>query len=516
MSLDLALSIARSGLSHINRQIAQSAGNITNAGTEGYTAKTIAGAALTPTGIGSGVRSLEASREVDAALLSSLYAARGQAAAAAVRERLLERVEAAHGRIDGGDALGDAVAALRNSFVALRESPGEPALQAAAVNQADSVARRINTISSAITAARQEAHDGIVAEVDALNAGLREVARLSAMIQQEVMAGRSAADLEDRRDVAIGKLAEIIDISVVPKDDGTVLLVARGGMVLPQYTDRDAFSVDPASVGPGSHYGAGGTLPGVMLDGVDVTARLTGGRLGEYVRLRDETLPRQQAELDVAAAQIAQRFAAQGLSLFTGPAGDIPDPAAAYNDPAGGALGFAAVIRVNPDVAANPSLIRDGTHAVADDPTGPSAFEPNPPDGPASFSVLLDRVLDFTFGRVQRSPVGGAEVPHPGFATSGLGPDGTLTSNLVTPRTLEEYAALLTSSQTGERAAATAARGQAEAMRAGLEQRVTARSGVDVDKELAAMVVLQNSYAANARVLSTVQQMWDALFGAVR
>ena len=43
-----------------------------------------------------------------------------------------------------------------------------------------------------------------------------------------------------------------------------------------------------------------------------------------------------------------------------------------------------------------------------------------------------------------------------------------------------------------------------------------ARSGVDVDREVASMVELQNAYAVNARVVATVQAMWDALFGAVR
>jgi flagellar hook-associated protein 1 FlgK len=41
-------------------------------------------------------------------------------------------------------------------------------------------------------------------------------------------------------------------------------------------------------------------------------------------------------------------------------------------------------------------------------------------------------------------------------------------------------------------------------------------SGVDVDQEMAAMVMLQNSYAANARVMSAVQQMFEQLLGAVR
>ena len=49
-----------------------------------------------------------------------------------------------------------------------------------------------------------------------------------------------------------------------------------------------------------------------------------------------------------------------------------------------------------------------------------------------------------------------------------------------------------------------------------LEDKFGRRSGVDPDAEMAAMVALQNAYAANARVLGTVQAMWDSLLSAVR
>ena len=49
-----------------------------------------------------------------------------------------------------------------------------------------------------------------------------------------------------------------------------------------------------------------------------------------------------------------------------------------------------------------------------------------------------------------------------------------------------------------------------------LEEKFGRQSGVDSDAEMAAMVGLQNAYAANARVLGTVQAMWDSLLAAVR
>ena len=36
-------------------------------------------------------------------------------------------------------------------------------------------------------------------------------------------------------------------------------------------------------------------------------------------------------------------------------------------------------------------------------------------------------------------------------------------------------------------------------------------SGVNVDQEMTNLITLQNSYAANARVFSTVQQMFQTL-----
>jgi flagellar hook-associated protein 1 FlgK len=47
-------------------------------------------------------------------------------------------------------------------------------------------------------------------------------------------------------------------------------------------------------------------------------------------------------------------------------------------------------------------------------------------------------------------------------------------------------------------------------------KRRDAVSGVNVDEELASLVIFQNSYAASARVISTTQQMYDTLLSMIR
>ena len=130
MSLDLALSIARSGLAHVNRQLAQSAANVANAATPGYTRKVVQGEASVAGTLSAGVRSAEAARAVDTALVTQMNAARASTDAAAIRARLLEGVEVAHGAT--GESIADLTAALGDAFVSLRGDPSDGVLQAAA------------------------------------------------------------------------------------------------------------------------------------------------------------------------------------------------------------------------------------------------------------------------------------------------------------------------------------------------------------------------------------------------
>lgn len=509
MSLDLAFGIARTGLQATQRALAQVSQNISNADTPGYTRKNLAPVAMQGPDRPMGVRLGEAQRVVDDALLAERDARGAEAAAAGLRERLLTGIEAAHGRPEDGDSLGDAVAGLRSAFIALRASPGEAGAQRNALLAAGTVATRFNEVAGAVVQAREQAQRGIGEEVARLNAGLRDIAALSNRIRADRSAGLSTADLEDQRDTALSSLSESLPVKALRQADGGILLVARGGLSLPLDPERDAFTTENAAIGPQAFHGAGGTLPGVRLQGVEVTSQLAGGRLGELIRLRDSTLPRYQAELDVGASALAARMDAQGLRLFTDGSGGVPDTGLAYT--AGGQLGFSNVMRVNPALTLEPRLLRDGTQDVAATAGGPTAFTRNPAGGPAGFTALLDRVLDHSLGETVRAGTAWAPLP-----SSGLGPDGQLSSPFLPPGSVEAYGAAVTGAQTSDRAAAAAERGRAEAMQRGLKARFQAQSGVDPDAEMAKLVQLQNAYAVNARVLNTAQQMWDQLLAAVR
>ena len=514
MSIDAALLIARSGLMHTQRALSNAADNVANAETEGYTRKRIVAEAVSVNGQGMGVRSLGPVRDVDTALVNEMNKRKSELAAAELRDSVLARIEEAHGDPAKGEGLGDLVGKLRSGFIELRHDPSQVVKQQAIVlNAAQNLTDRLNDLSRVVGEARQSAHDGILAEVKKINATVREIAELTRNIVERTGAGEAIADSEDKRDLALDRLSESIGFKAVRRENGGLLLLGAGGVTIPLSEKGDAFSVAPGVLAPAAYYGGAGTIPPIVLAGTDVTPLMSGGRLGEYLRLRDQTLPRYQAELDVAAAEIADRFEEEGLRLFTDPTGTPPalsgpDPNLPY---AGGAqIGFAGRIQVNAEVRAEVRKLRDGTHVQPPPPAVPW-FTPNPVGGPAGFTTLIDRILTNSFGasNSQGSNWGG-------FATTGLGPDGSLSSPFGMPQTIEQYGILVTATQASDSAAAGAAVETAKQLSDGLQARFTRQSRVDVDSEMASLIQLQNAYAANARVISTAQTMWDSLFGSVR
>jgi flagellar hook-associated protein 1 FlgK len=506
MSIDAALLIARSGLLHTQRALSNAADNVANAEVEGYTRKRIVGDAVSVNGQGIGVRSLGPMREVDTALTNEMNKRRSARSAAELRDNVLSRINAAHGDPAKAESIGDLVSKLRTSFVELRVDPSQVVKQQAVVlNAAQDIATRFNDVARVVVEARQATHDGIVQKVAQVNSTLREISVLRDDVVERTGAGMPTADVEDKLDVALTRLSDLLDVKPIRQANGGLLLLGAGGITIPIQKTGDVFSVSGAVIGSTSFYGGSGTIPPITMGGIDVTRQLIGGKLGESITLRDQTLPRYQAELDVAAAELADRFRAEGLRLFTDSGGTVPDPNLAY---AGSTqIGFANRIQVNSAVRADIRLLRDGTETLP----GPPSFTPNPVGGPAGFVTLIDRILSFTFGETSASGASWG-----GFATSGLGPDGTLSSPFGSPRTIEDYAALVTASQTSDSAAATSALETAKQFSEGLEARFNRESRVDVDSEMASLIQLQNAYAANARVMTTAQSMWTTLFESVR
>jgi flagellar hook-associated protein 1 FlgK len=520
MSLDAALLTAASGLRAATRSLAAVSNNVANADVAGYTRKVAPQQTLVADGIGMGVRTLERQRAVDTLLVDRLAQARATATASRERAEGLAEVDRLHGDPALGSQIGALTGALRDGFLTLSSQPQDASRQMVVVDAAASLAAEVNRVADGLVQQRQSAHDRLVDVVETANADLSELARLDEQIKRMTALGQSTAELEDARDRTLGSLAENVGLYPLRQADGGVLLYGSGGIVV---TPRSGarFELADATIGPRSAFdGASGDIPALLLrDGGpaaaprDVTGMLSESRAAALIDLRDGTLPRMQAELDMFAHSLATRFQQQGLALFTDATGAVPENV--LTPDATVLAGLAGQLTVNPAVLAEPRLIRDGTHDVlaADPEPRGEPFTANDPaaGGPEGFDALIGRILDHGFGTT-RAP-GVAHVAPP---QTGLGPLGDLSAGFGFPVALTDFAGTLVVQQSTARVAAESSADVAQSLQETLGQRVAQNSGVDVDAELALMLELQQAYAANAQVLAAADEMWRTLLSAVR
>ncbi len=506
MSLVDPLSIALSGIANTNRNLAVISQNIANANTPGYIHESHQQTALDAGGLPLGVRAGLTVRDLDAALQSQLATQNGAVGHDTTRSDALARIDQVQGKPGAGGDLTALVGKLRDSFATLLTDPASTPQQQAVVDQAQALTEQLHATAAAILQERQAAQDGMGADIRTLNSDLQAIGGLSRQIIQVRGVGGSTADLENQRDAAAQDASRLLGLRFITQPNGDMTVLTASGLQLP--TDGShGLALAPATLGAASFYPGGG-VPAVTLHGQDVTPSLTSGAIGAAVTLRDTTLPTYQGSLDEFAQTMATRFSAQGLTLFTDPGGTVPTAAAVAPRQAA-YVGFAGTITVNPAVLAQPGLVRDGTSPIA--AGGASAFAPNPPGGPAGFTTMITRVLDFAFtaaiapGTAQPAPV-----------LTAMGPNGTLSSPIASPSGLGAFATALLAGQAADAAdAGNTATASGDTQKA-LQQALAQSSGVNMDTELAQMVQLQNAYAANAKIITTMQSLWTQLLQSVQ
>jgi flagellar hook-associated protein 1 FlgK len=507
LTLDSALWIASSGVANINNQLALVSHNVANAGTASYSVETGTQQALTADGTGMGVVTGAATRVTDAALQSDLLQQNATVAGLQTTQTALSAIDTVSGTPGDGNDLGSLLNNLQNQFSTLLNDPDNATQQSEVVATATTLTQSINTLGNTYTTQRQQAQDSIVSEVTQVNTTLGTIGSLSDQIMAAQAAGQSTADLENQRDAQLSSLSQLVNINVLSQSNGDVLITTTSGTELPIHGNSDPLSTSDTNVEPGDYYPGGG-IPAITLGGADITDSLQGGQLGANITLRDTTLPSYQGQLDEFSETLAQRFSAQGLTLFTDASGNVP--ASGGTPVQSGYVGFSADIQVNPSVQSDPSLVRDGTNAITGNADGASAFTPNPTDGPSGFTTLITRVLDNTFGADVQT---GVAQPSPNV--TGLGPSGTLSASYVAPPTLSSFATALVSAEATDSDNASTQLTTEQTVQSGLSSRLSSETGVNMDAEMTQMITLQNAYNANAKVMSTVQSMFSALLQAV-
>ena len=329
MSLDIARSIAFSGLSSTSVQISVTSSNISNADTTGYTKKTANQSSSVTNGVGTGVTVTGITSTVDKLLLKSLVSATSDLGSADTTNTYLTSLEKLYGSTSStdssstGTSLANSIASLESALSSLASTPSSASLQSNVVSALDDVTSQLRETSSSIQKLRSNADQDISSSIDDVNTDLQNIADLNAEIKQTAAAGQSTADLEDQRNTALQDVASKMNVNYFTASNGDLQIYTTTGQALVDSSAHKISYTAAANVSSSTTYTAGSSSSGfsaISVNGVDITSQITGGDIGALITLRDKTLPAAQSQLDQLATQLASAVNTVSNSASTVPA----------------------------------------------------------------------------------------------------------------------------------------------------------------------------------------------------
>ena len=479
MSMTSALNNALTGLNASARMTEVVSSNLSNALTDGYGRRSVSLSSVQVGGRGGGVRVDAINRFVDAGILADRRLADSALSGHERSADMLLRLEHALGGADDAASLNARLAAFERALISASADPASETRLANIVARLEDVALTLNENNRTIQAMRQDADAAIGRDIDVLNANLRQVEALNTDILRLNGTGRDPSSLLDARQRAIDSIAEIVPVRELTRDNGTVaLMTTNGTMLLDSKANQFGFQKTPTITADMTF--ASGALQGITLDGApigttDGIGRLGGGSLGAAFALRDQTLVEAQAALDGVAADLMARLQdpANDATLAPGDVGLLTDE--------GGVLdlsdlpGLAGRIAVNPAIlplsGGEGRLLRDGLGAAV----------PGPPGDATQLNAWIASLGSF------RADVPGAAL-H-----SAAGRMANFASDVGATRLAAEEKLSFSSARWDTLREAELA------------------DGVDTDVELQTLLLVEQAYAANAKVIQTVDFMMQRL-----
>ncbi len=484
MSISGAMHAALSGLSTTARGAEVVSTNIANAQTEGYGRREMQVAVRELGATSQGVRVAGIIRHSDPVAISDRRLATAGSGARTVTSDFLKRIETVVGTPDSDTSINARIAAFERALIEATSRPDSEARLASVAQTAKSLATQIGIAAAEVQSQRAVADDNIADDVERLNKALAQVADLNTKILANVGTGRDASGLMDQRQQVIDSIDEIVPLREVPREGGKIALFTTGGAVLLDGTAAQ-LSFTPVGVITPDMTLASAALSGITINGQAIpTAHegglLSGGSLTAHFALRDELAPQMQQKLDAIARDLVERFADPALDATRAPgdAGLFTDFGNAF-DPAD-EEGLAQRLRLNH--AADPTnggalwRLRAGLGATTQGELGNAA-------------LLNDLATALTN---QRNPVSG------NFAVGARSYD-TLVADMVSGIAAARLTAEAETSFSVSRL---------DALRT-----VELADGVDTDQEMQTLLLIEQAYSANARVIKASSEMIDTLLG---
>jgi flagellar hook-associated protein 1 len=347
---------------------------------------------------------------------------------------------------------GDIGTAMSNFFSSLSQLSTDPtnlALRQGVLTAAGNMATAFNNTANSLTQQQSSLDLQVSQDVSQVNTLTGQIAALNNEISQMEGVNQDPSALVDQRDVLIGQLSSLIDVSTIQSDNGLTLTTSNG----------TALVVGGQSFALSTQTNASG-LQDIYAQGTDITSKITSGELAGVLQVRDQKIPGLLSDLDTLAAGLANNLNtanAQGYTLVQQADGTLQAGGNLFVAPPASGQGAAATMAV---AISDPSLIAASSDASASGSNGNVA----------------------NLSAVQSQSVAGGQTPTDYYSNIVFG-----VGNDVSNGSAELNSSQLILNQ--------------------LQDQRGSVSGVSLDEEAANMVQYQRAFDAAAQVVTTINDM---------
>lgn len=471
--------IAKTGMAAQQKALEVTAHNIANANTKGYSRQMAKMATTAPMpfvegkgSLGSGVKVAEITRVRDDFLSMQIRKEMNTLGAWDNRSQVLEQIEMVFNE-PAETGLNEVLSRFFDSWQDVSLHPESSPVRAVLMENADALTQSVRHIHQQLKTVRRDIDDQVVLKVMEMNSAAEQIKDLNTQITQAASVGSTPADLLDRRDLLVDTMSQIADVTIQASQSGAINMYLGGRTLVQEGT---AYQLKTAS-----HQGGGGAdwpaAPSIVWerDGREVAVR--GGEIGGLLEVRDvnvKTYMEDFSSLVWGLSQAVNDLHEQGMDLE-------------------GELGQSFFVGDHLENWTVNADIKDSLYKVA--AASYDAEKPNPGDG--SWAVKIAQLRQQPMVLHKEAPVS-KRLTMPG-------------EEQVATTTLENFyrdsvARLGVDSQESQRMTENQTT-LLEMMKA----RQDAISGVSIDEELAHMVQFQMAYQANARLITTFDDLLDTV-----
>lgn len=356
------LSTSLSGLMAAQRSLETVQHNISNVNTEGYSRQRVEqatnAARFTGDGyIGQGVNVTNVTRSYDQFVnkqLSSSLSAFGDVDRYHRLATSIDNIMA-----DPSTGIAPAMNRFFNAINEVADDPSSVPARQVMLSEAEILTQSFNTMSGRFEEIRTQNNNDMIAMVNDINSYATAIANLNLQITEGIgktQGLKQPNDLLDQQDALIAKLSAIVNVSVLPQENGTSSIfigngqsLVLGGSTATFTTLQSTFDSNRLEIGLKTTNSV-----------TEITTQISGGSLAGSLRFRDEVLDPAQQKLGRVAVGLAMEINAlheqgfdlsgnAGEALFSFSGAEIP----VIKSPQNG--GNASVTANFQDVNSNPS-----------------------------------------------------------------------------------------------------------------------------------------------------------------